>query len=68
MNYELWMFSIPLLFVDFIHFEYTSFENIGDYSYTDFIDSTFFHRVMFYSIQIITLTLFISKIEKYIVG
>ena len=66
LNYELWILAILFLVVDFIHFEYIFIENPWiSYPNTIYIDSTFLHRLLFYSVPLATLTLFISKIRKY---
>ena len=65
LNYELWIFAILFLIVDFIHFEYI-FRDYGGGSYfPHYIQANFGHRLLFYSVPLATLALFISKIKNY---
>jgi len=65
LNYELWIFAILFLMVDFIHFSYIFRDYEGGAYFPSYVQATFWHRLLFYSVPLATLALFISKIKSY---
>jgi len=62
-NYELWIIALLFFSIDIIHFNFVSSHN--DLLETDYIDANFIQRLMYISIPLTTLALFITKIKKY---
>lgn len=65
LNYELWILAILFLVIDFIHFEYIFIDYDGGTFFPHYIQANFGHRLLFYTVPIATLALFITKIKKY---
>lgn len=62
-NYELWIFAILFLIVDFIHFEYISdhIEILPE----NYIDANFIQRIFFITVPVTTLAIYSWKIKQY---
>jgi len=65
LNYELWIFAILFVVIDYIHFSYVFVEYGGIGHLPVYIQATFIHRLLYYTIPVTTLILFITKIRKY---
>jgi len=62
-NYELWIIAVLFFSIDIIHFNFVSSHN--DLVETDYINANLIQRIMYISIPLATLALFITKIRKY---
>lgn len=64
-NYELWIFAIFFFIVDFIHFTYIFIDHDGVGYLPAYIDATFLHRILYYTVPLATLIIFTLKIKGY---